>query len=515
MQLNTSTTDIADQEVDTIILNLFENTKSPQDATASTDQRLEGTISTLLTGGDFKGKLRETSVLYPGNALPAQRIIIVGLGPREDFTLDCARHAAAAAAIRAQELGARSIASVVHGTGVGKMEIGAAARATAEGTLLGLYSFQKYKSEAQNTKVSSFSLVESNEQQAEALSVGAHEGNIIADCVCQARNLVNEPPNTCTPSFLASYAKKLAADHNMTTRILSESDARELNMGAFLSVGQGSAQQSQLIILEHNRGLLADTNPLVLVGKAITFDTGGYSMKSVQGMEDMKTDMAGGAAVLSAMQAAARLQVPYPVVGLVPASENMIGSQASRPSDVVRAANGKTIEIVNTDAEGRLILADALVYAARYNPTALIDIATLTGAAVIALGEGSAAALFTDDEILAQHLSLASQSSGERIWRMPLYPEYGKLMRGSDVADLRNSPNKRYAGIGTSAAFLQEFTGGFRWAHLDIAAMANQPASKVIQTLGPAGASGFGVRLLSYMMLDDDYASWQSSASGN
>ena len=504
MQLNTITGHIADQAVDAIILNQFENTDTPGGATAAIDDRLQGAISALLDGEDFRGKLRETSVLYPGEALPARRVIVVGLGPEEDFTLDCARHATAAAAVRARELGARTVASVLHRPGSGEIEIGAAARASAEGALLGLYSFDQYKSQPEKKKVTSFTLVELEEQKADALRAGARQGEIIANCACKARDLVSEPPNTCTPSFLAAHAEKLAADHGMAARVLSEAETRKLNMGAFLSVGQGSEQQPHFIVLEHNKTLLEDTVPLVLVGKAITFDTGGYSMKSAKGMAEMKTDMAGGAAVMGALEAAARLQVPYPVVGIVPATENMISGQASRPSDVVRASNGKTIEIVNTDAEGRLILADALVYAARYKPAAVIDLATLTGSAVVALGEGCAAALFTDDRELAQRLSRASQSSGERIWRMPLYPEYAEWMRSSNVADLRNIPSNRYAGVGTSAAFLKEFTEGSRWAHLDIAPMASLPASKVVKPLGPAGATGFGVRLLAHMMLDGD-----------
>ena len=504
MQINTITGDIADQAVDAIIINLFENTDSPGGATAAIDQRLNGAISALLVGGDFKGKLRETSVLYPGDRMPARRIIVVGLGPEEDFTIDRVRHATAAAAVRARDLGACSVASILHGAGAGGIETCAAARAAAEGARLGLYTFEKYKSEPGRQKVTSFTLVEWKEQNADALRAGAREGEIIANCTCQARDLVSEPPNSCTPSFLAAHAEKIASDHGMTARVLSEAKVRELKMGAFLSVGQGSAQQPEFIVLEHNSELLKDTAPLVLIGKAITFDTGGYSIKSGEGMADMKTDMAGGAAVLGALQAAALLRVPYPVVGLVPATENMISGQSSRPSDVVRASNGKTIEVLNTDAEGRLILADALVYAAGYKPAAVIDLATLTGAAIIALGEGGAAALFTDDEPLAQRLSLASQSSGERIWRMPLFPEYAEWVRGSDVADLRNIPGNRYAGAGTSAAFLQEFTEGSRWAHLDIAPMASLPTSKVVHPLGPAGATGFGVRLLAHMMLDGD-----------
>ncbi len=205
MQLNTTIGNIADQAVDAIILNLFENTDTPVGATATIDHHLQGAISAVLDGGDFTGRLRETSVLYPGVALPARRVIVVGLGPEEDFTLDCARHAIAAAAARARELGARSVASVLHGVGVGGIETGAAARAAAEGAVLGLYSFEQYKSEPDQKKITSFTLVESEEQKADALRAGAREGEIIANCTCQARNLVSEPPNSCTPSFLAAY----------------------------------------------------------------------------------------------------------------------------------------------------------------------------------------------------------------------------------------------------------------------------------------------------------------------
>ena len=502
MKFNLISNKITEIDVDTIILSIFMSDDTTNGLMHDVDLALNGSISEILSRGDHKGKLREVTEIYTNGQIPADRVILVGLGPEKDFNENSIRHAAAAAAIRARQLGARKIASIIHGVEKSQLSANDTVRAATEGTILSLYVFEKYKSENKFDSVESMSFIENKDIESDYLLSGIEQGKIISNAVQLARDLVNEPPNVCTPAFLAEQAMQIDDDANTNVSILTEPEIEDLNMGAFLSVGRGSTRKPRFIVIEYNKKLLDKVQPLVLVGKAITFDTGGYSLKSASGMSTMKADMAGGAAVIGALQAASKLKVPYPVIGLIPATENMVSGTASHPSDVVSASNGKTIEIVNTDAEGRLILADALVYAAKYNPKHVIDLATLTGSAVIALGEGSAAALFTNETSLAEQLLTSSESSGERIWRMPLYPEYTDWMKASNVADLRNSTNKRDAGIGTSAAFLQEFTEGYSWAHIDIAPMAFLSGGSVIKRLGPAGATGFGVRLLSHLMIE-------------
>jgi leucyl aminopeptidase len=292
----------------------------------------------------------------------------------------------------------------------------------------------------------------------------------------------------------------MAEGRKLSVTVLEREDMRELGMGALLGVAQGSDEPPKFIILEHrpdsqNGGRQPPT--VVLVGKGITFDSGGFSIKPAEGMEEMKSDMAGGAAVIGAMQAIADLNLPAHVVGLVPATENLINGHAYKPADVVRAMNGKTIEIISTDAEGRLILADALVYARRYEPQAVIDLATLTGACIIALGRGQAAGLFGTDDELIEQLKAASARTGERIWQLPLYDEYLDVMK-SDTADLKNSGG-RYGGVGASAAFLKAFAEGYPWAHLDIAPIAYLANDR---PYSPKGATGFGVRLLVQFVRD-------------
>jgi leucyl aminopeptidase len=334
------------------------------------------------------------------------------------------------------------------------------------------------------------------------VEAGAQAGMVIAEAACLARDLVNRPANYATPSDLAELALEIAADFDtMRCQVLSEEDAAELGMGSFLGVAQGSEEPATFIIMEHNPGR-EDLDTVVIVGKGITFDTGGISLKPVQNMDRMRGDMAGGAAVLAAMVAVGQLDIPLHIVGLVPATENMPSGYAYKPGDVLTAMNGKTIEIISTDAEGRLILADALVYASRFEPKAVVDLATLTGACVVALGAGAAAGLFSTDEDLITRLQAASQTTNERIWHMPLFDDY-KLALESLTADLKNSGG-RTGGVGTSAMFLKQFAEDYSWAHLDIAGMSFQErggASKRPAYL-QEGATGFGVRLLVQFLRD-------------
>jgi leucyl aminopeptidase len=504
MNINVVQGDIIEQSAAALVVNHFQGLQSPGGATRALDNKLGGAIRALIASGDFKGKLGEIAVLYPHGEILATRVILVGLGTSDLFTADRARQASAAAAAKAVALGCRSMASVVHGAGAGGLTAQAAARACAEGSELGAYQFNEYKSVSGGKVLSNVSFVELDPEKIDDLTRGAHQGQVLGECTNFARDLVNQPPNVCTPSYLAAKAEQIAAAFGLKAKILGLNDLRELGMGAMLGVTSGSNEEPQFIVLEY---WPADTRtngaaPVVLVGKGVTFDTGGYSIKQAGDMPEMKSDMGGAAAVLGALRAAAMLNLPIPVVGLAPACENMISSHAFRPADVLTSLSGKTIEITNTDAEGRLILADALAYARRYNPAAVVDMATLTGAAMIALGRGGAAAVFCDDDQLLERLLAASDASGERAWPMPMYPDYIEWMK-SDVADLKNSAGDRFSGVGSSAAFLREFAEGYPWAHIDIAPMAFALKGQVVKPYG-TGATGFGVRFMATLLEDWD-----------
>jgi len=493
MKITVTQGNIAEQNVDAIILNLFEGVTEPGGATGAVDKALDGMIRDLAAGGDFTGKPNSTAVLYPRGSLPVRRVILVGLGKAEAFTLDKARQASAVATQKARALGAERAATVAYGAGVGGLEPEQAAQAVAESAILGEYEFRELKSKDGEKALDQLTLVELDPAKVAAVERGAQAGQVITECVNFTRDLVNQPPNICTPEFMAAKAVQIAGAYdNLTIKVLDLAEMRDLGMGALLAVASASAIPPAFVILEYRPAGAEAVAPAVIVGKGITFDSGGLSIKPADAMPGMKSDMAGGAAVLGAMRAVAALKLPRPVIGLVPATENVIGGAGFRPADVLRASNGKTIEIISTDAEGRLILADALVYAGRYQPAAVVDLATLTGACVIALGAHMAAGLFASDEALCQGLQRASERTGERVWRLPLYEEYREALK-SDVADMKNSAGNRYSGVGASAIFLKEFAEGYPWAHLDIAGMTYLDSPK---SPWPRGATGYGVRLL-------------------
>jgi leucyl aminopeptidase len=500
MNINVIQGDITEQSAAALVVNHFQGLQSPGGASRALDNKLGGALRALIASGDFKGKLGETAVLYPHGEILATRVIVVGLGRSDQFSLDRARQAAGAAAAKAVALGCRSMASVVHGAGAGGLEAKAAARACAEGSELGAYQFTEYKSKSVGNVLATITLVELDGEKIEDFTRGAHQGQVLGECTNFARDLVNQPPNVCTPSYLAAKAEQIAVAFGLKSTILGLAEIRELGMGALLGVTSGSHEEPQFIVLEYWPAAtrIGEAGPVVLVGKGVTFDTGGYSIKQAGDMPEMKSDMAGAAAVLGAVRAAAMLNLPVPVVGLAPVCENMISSHAFRPADVLTSLSGKTIEITNTDAEGRLILADALAYAKRYTPSAVLDMATLTGAAMIALGRGGAAAVFCDNDQLSERILQASEDSGERAWPMPLYPDYLDWMK-SDVADLKNSAGDRFSGVGSSAAFLREFADGYPWAHIDIAPMAFATKGQVLKPYG-AGATGYGVRLMATLL---------------
>ncbi len=478
-------------DADTIVVNLFAGAKTPGGATGAVDGALNGALCELIEGGDFSGEAGQVAVVYPRGSIPARRVICVGLGPEEALDVDVIRRAAATAILKARELGAGRVASVLHGTGAGGLDVSAAAQAVAEGSQLALYQYQAPHREAGESSLQTFEIVVFNAEDLEAVQAGIDRAAAIADGVNVARDLVNLPPNICTPAYMAETATQVAERVGLRVQVLERGQMQALGMGALLAVAQGSDAPPRFVILEHNADRAAELDTIVLVGKGVTFDTGGYNLKSGEAMATMKVDMAGGAAVIGAMSAIGALNVPLHVVGLVPASDNMISGHAYRPSEVVTASNGVTIEIVSTDAEGRMLLADALVFAKRFEPAAVVDIATLTGACMVALG-GVAAGLFSTEERLSGKLLAAADATSEKLWPMPLFPEYEKGLE-SLTADLKHSSGNRYGGVGVSATFLKHFVDYPAWAHIDMAGLAIDAKENPYQ---PKGATGYGVRLL-------------------
>ena len=499
MNITVSHGSIQESAADTIIVNLFEGVTSPAGATGAVDKALNGAISELINTGDLKGKAGEVAVLYPRGSIPAKRVLVAGLGQSDSFDLKGVRKAAAAAIKRARDLNADQVATIVHGTGIAGLAVQDAAQATAESSLLALYRFDAdKKKDGAKHEIDSLIIVEHSQDKLDNIKSGAEVAEAVASGVSLARDLVNMPPNVATPTRMAAAAREIAINYGMKITIGSRRWAAKRDMGAFLAVAQGAGEKPKFIVLEHN-GHRDDLDTLVLVGKGITFDTGGISLKPVQRMGLMKTDMGGAAAVLGAMRAIGALDLPLRIIGITPCTENMPDANAYRPADVIKASNGKTIEIISTDAEGRMVLADGLVYAGRYEPKAVIDLATLTGACVVALGAGIAAGLFSTEDQRRDKLLEAGQATHERLWPLPLWDDYRKSIK-SDVADMKNSGG-RMGGVATSAIFLKEFTD-YPWAHLDIAGMAFSEKEKGFV---PAGATGFGVRLLVQFLRD-----WQS-----
>jgi leucyl aminopeptidase len=448
---------------------------------------------------DFTGKLEETVWLYPPEG--AARLLIVGFGEwsgkiKENETRQNFQNAIGYAVQAARKLAIEDLSMSLEGPFVEKFGYRLTAQYVAEALCLANYRFLKYKSAVPDNEkpLQKTTLLFDDERQAAEIKEGVRVGEIIGKWSCFARDLQNTPTNDLPPSRLAEIAAEKAAELKIACTVHDEKGIRGLGMGALLGVGQGSVNPPRFVVLEykpqnHSRH---ENGPLILVGKGITFDSGGISIKPADNMDLMKYDMSGAAVVLATIGAVVQLQLPLHVIGLMPLAENMPGGSAQRPGDIVRTCNGKTIEVADTDAEGRLILADALAYAHRYKPKAVIDLATLTGAIYTALGE-TAAGLFSNDTGLTTRLKKSAERTGERVWELPLFPEFFEYMK-SDIADIRNIASKPSGGGSSKgAAFLATFAEGYKWAHLDIAAMAHPREDK---PLVPKGGSGYGVRLL-------------------
>ena len=457
---------------------------------AGLDKQTGGAIMRVLAAGDLTGKKDETALVYPPG--PASRVLLVGLGKTDEIDRTAIRRAAAVAAKRARTVGVPRAAFHLPAEARGKVNLGDVGQAIAEGLAQGAWQYNEMKKPPEEKKPALERIdVLAHDHPAELIQ-GHKIGEAIGAGHTFARSLQVLPANICTPSYVANVARDLAQRHEFSVTILDRAALIKEKMGALLSVAQGSAEEPRFIALEY-RG--SESAPIVLIGKGVTFDSGGISIKPAQNMEDMKYDMSGAAAVLGTFEMLGRLKPKVHVVGLIPSTENMPSGTAVKPGDVVTSHFGKTIEVINTDAEGRLILVDALSYARRYQPAAVVDIATLTGAIVVALGHTAAGVMGSDDK-LVEEIRGAGDRADERVWPLPLWDDYRDLMK-SDIADLKNSGG-RPAGSITAGWFLREFVDGFPWAHLDIAGTAYTEREDATRVKGPTGV---GVRLFSEFVL--------------
>ncbi|HJS46651.1 MAG TPA: leucyl aminopeptidase [Gemmatimonadales bacterium] len=454
------------------------------------DDATGGALARPMAAKDFRGKKDESLLLHPPG--PARRILLLGLGPAKDLTPGRLRRVAGAAAKRARVLGVPDAVLHVVPEVLAKLDDQAAGRALAEGLGYGAWHYRDLKEPPKEPKPPLAALAVARARPGRAFRRGMEVGAAVAAGQALTRDLQVLPGNLLVPKALADHARALAGRHRFRITVLDRKAMEKEGMGALLAVAQGSAHEPRFIALEYDG---AKGKPVVLVGKGVTFDSGGISIKPADRMEEMKYDMSGAAAVLGAFEMLGRLRPRVRVVGLIPSAENMPSGTAYKPGDVVRSHLGKTIEVVNTDAEGRLLLADALSWARRYEPACVVDIATLTGAIVVALGHVTTGILGTDPKLVTD-LAAAGEAAGERVWELPLWDEYRELIK-SDVADVKNSGG-RWAGSITAGLFLREFVDGFPWAHLDIAGTAYTGAEEPDGVRGPTGV---GVRLLSAFLL--------------
>ena len=428
---------------------------------------------------EFSGKQNEVFLMKAPDSVKPERLLLVGLGKRDQISAEKIRQAGGKAATHLRGMGVKKAAlstDFLYGLKISPAEF-------VEGALLGLYTYNRYKKDEDKKSLESLTLLAKSSGE---LTEGLKRAEAVTTAVCFARDLVNTPANDMTPTEIAKAASSLR-NKKLSVRVLGRNDAKKLGMGAFLAVAKGSKEEPRFIVLDYKG---AKGAPVVLIGKAITFDSGGISLKPSEGMEKMKYDMAGGAAVLGVMKAVSVLQLPIHIIGILPATENLPGGSATKPGDVVKSLSGKTIEIINTDAEGRLVVADALAYAKRLKPKAIIDIATLTGACLVAFGN-EAIAMMGNDRKLLDAMKKSGENTFERVWEMPLFEEYKEYLT-SDIADIKNIGG-RNGGLVTAAYFLYEFVGDTPWVHLDIAGTAWTEKDKPYM---PKGASGIGTRLI-------------------
>ncbi|HEV7746158.1 MAG TPA: leucyl aminopeptidase [Pyrinomonadaceae bacterium] len=485
MQIESTNGSYRDLDVQAIAIAVFKDEKADDGFLKDLDTLTGGVISSVIDSEELKGKEAESVYLHlVGNSeIKAQRLLLVGVGERADYTAAQASQMAGTAVRALREKNAKSVAIVPRLEG----NVEDIAAAVVEGSCMAVFDPDKYRTKDKEVReISKLVVVMDGDEM--ALKRGVDRGRIVGESVNFTRDLANEPGAYMTPTNMAERAREVATEFGLSIDVLDEARMEQEGMGSLLSVSHGSDEPAKLIILKYTPANATEDGGdlLAFVGKGITFDSGGISLKPGENMELMKYDMTGGATVMGAMRAIAQLKPSIPVLGVMPCAENLPSGKATKPGDVVRAMTGKTIEVINTDAEGRLILADAIAYAKKLGATTVVDIATLTGAVSIALGDVNTAVIGTDQELIGEIIA-AGKEAGEKFWQLPLDKEYTKQIK-SDIADIRNVGGRK-AGTITAAAFLKEFAEGISWAHLDIAGTAWSEEAKPFRAKGPTGVA--------------------------
>jgi len=500
VELKARKIDFAKCQTDLLCLGLFSDAKGLDKVCKEIDSKLGGAIERLIKLGDFNGKDGSSEIVYGEDKIGAKRVLLIGLGETKKATLDTLRKAAAGAAKKSVAMKVENVSLALHKAFGTRFDLAAMGQVVAEGVYFGSYLYDEFVTGSENGRLDRLcaELIDSDSTKTKNLNKGLSVGTVIGKAQIYTRTLANRPGNVINPVSLAEEAKKLArGSKTLSCTVFDEKQLAAKGMGGVLAVGAGSQNKPTFIVLKYTPASKAvKAGPTIgLVGKAITFDSGGISIKPSSGMEEMKFDKSGGVAVLGVMKAVAELKLDVNVYGIIPAAENMPSGTSYRPGDIITTFSGKTVEIHSTDAEGRMILCDALSYAAREKCDIIIDIATLTGACMVALGKFMAG-LMGNDEKLIKQLQRAAGESGEKVWHMPSGDEYAEEMK-SKIADLKNT-GSRWGGACTAAAFLGQFVEDKKWAHLDIAGM--DMFEKATEFATP-GSSGFGVRLLiAYLM---------------
>ena len=495
MNITVKTGDFRQEETDVVVIGMLENPDFYSGHLHLADEALGGRIRELIELGDFKGKMKDTSLLYTRGAMKTARVLLVGLGAYHELTVEKVRQGAGHAAKHVRDIGLKTATFLIPDE---VPDAGNMVQAAAEAILLSLYQFNQHKTVQEDDEekaLESITFLAESEPSQPTVERAVQRGQTIAEGTMLARDLSNQPANHLTPTQLAEKAEAVAADSGLHCEVFDKATLEEKGFRTLLAVAQGSVEEPRFIILEYTpEGEGRDT--VVLVGKGITFDTGGISLKPGKGMHEMKHDMSGAAAVLGAMKAVGQLKPDLHVIGVIAATENMPSGTAIKPGDVVTSYGGKTIEILNTDAEGRLVLADALGWTAQYNPQGVVDLATLTGAVITCLGHIAAGAMSTDLALMDK-VKAAAEKTHERVWELPLWDDYDEGIK-SKVADVQNIGDGT-AGTIAGGAFLKKFVEDYSWVHLDIAGTAwGMKGSSYI----PEGASGYGVRLLVQLVED-------------
>lgn len=495
MNITVKTGDFRQEETDVVVIGMLENPDFYSGHLHLADEALGGRIRELIELGDFKGKMKDTSLLYTRGAMKTARVLLVGLGAYHELTVEKVRQGAGHAAKHVRDIGLKTATFLIPDE---VPDAGNMVQAAAEAILLSLYQFNQHKTVQEDDDekaLESITFLAESEPSQPTVERAVQRGQTIAEGTILARDLSNQPANHLTPTQLAEKAEAVAADSGLHCEVFDKATLEEKGFRTLLAVAQGSVEEPRFIILEYTpEGEGRDT--VVLVGKGITFDTGGISLKPGKGMHEMKHDMSGAAAVIGAMKAVGQLKPDLHVIGVIAATENMPSGTAIKPGDVVTSYGGKTIEILNTDAEGRLVLADALGWTAQYNPQGVVDLATLTGAVITCLGHIAAGAMGTDLALMDK-VKAAAEKTHERVWELPLWDDYDEGIK-SKVADVQNIGDGT-AGTIAGGAFLKKFVEDYPWVHLDIAGTAwGMKGSTYI----PEGASGYGVRLLVQLVED-------------